>query len=254
LRTHLLFFPLWLGYVLVVDGWTEVRTGTSLLRRSPAAFAARFVLSVPVWWLFELVDVRLRNWEYQGREHFSDLEFALYSSLSFSTVMPAVLGTTELVASFRWCRRLRGGPRLRLSRFALCVVLVTGLLGLAAMLAWPEWLYPLVWVSGVFVLEPWCALSGRRSLSQRTARGDWSRWTALWTAGLVCGFFWELWNAGSWPRWTYHTPGLEGVPRLFEMPLPGYLGYLPFALELFLVESLCRRGGRRGSGHSDAAG
>lgn len=249
----MLFFPLWLGYVLVVDGLTELRTGTSLLRRSPTAFVARFALSVPVWWLFELANVRLANWEYQGREHFSNLEFALYSSLSFSTVMPAVLGTTELVASFRWCRRLRGGPRLRLSRAGLVVLFWAGLAGCAAMLARPERLYPLVWVAGVFVLEACCALTGRRSLSERTARGDWSRWAALWTAGLVCGFFWELWNAHSWPRWTYHTPGLEGVPRLFEMPLPGYLGYLPFAMELFLVESLCRGAVRRGSGRSGAA-
>jgi hypothetical protein len=191
------------------------------------------------------VNLRLGNWEYLGREHFSDLEFALLSSLSFSTVMPAVLGTTELVASVPAVRRLRGGPRLRLSRAGHVAVLALGLLGLGAMLAWPQRLYPLVWVSGVLVLESACALTGRRSLTDRTARGDWSVWTALWAAGLVCGFFWELWNSRSWPRWTYHTPGLEGARRLFEMPLAGYLGYQPFAMELFLVESLFRRGHRR---------
>ena len=87
LRTHLLFFPLWLGYILVVDGWTLARTGTSPLARSPARFALLFLVSMPFWWLFELINLRLQNWEYVGREHFSDLSYFLLCSLSFSTVI-----------------------------------------------------------------------------------------------------------------------------------------------------------------------
>ena len=49
---------------------------------------------------------------------------------------------------------------------------------------------------------------------------------------LACGFFWELWNFYSYPKWTYHIP-VVGHPRLFEMPLLGNLGYLPFGLELY---------------------
>ena len=60
---------------------------------------------------------------------------------------------------------------------------------------------------------------------------------ALWIGGLLCGFFWELWNSRSYPQWIYHTPGVVG-PKLFEMPLPGYLGYLPFALEVYLWKEL----------------
>ena len=35
MRTHLLFFPLWLGYALAVDALVLRRRGTSLLTRSP---------------------------------------------------------------------------------------------------------------------------------------------------------------------------------------------------------------------------
>ena len=35
---------------------------------------------------------------------------------------------------------------------------------LAAMLIWPRAFYPLLWVSGVFLLEPLCRSLGRRSL------------------------------------------------------------------------------------------
>ena len=111
LRTHWLFFPLWLGYCLAVDALTYRRTGTSLLARSPARYAGLFVASVPGWWLFELINARTQNWHYEGAEAFSALEYFLLASLSFSTVMPAVFGTAELARSFGWIRRLRPGPR-----------------------------------------------------------------------------------------------------------------------------------------------
>jgi hypothetical protein len=45
-----------------------------------------------------------------------------------------------------------------------------------------------------------------------------------------------MWNFLSYPKWTYHTPGTEFF-RVFEMPLLGYLGYLPFAWELYALRN-----------------
>ena len=59
-------------------------------------------------------------------------------------------------------------------------------------------------------------------------------------AALVCGFFWEMWNYYSYPKWIYHIPGV-GVLHIFEMPLLGYLGYLPFAWELYALRHLLWR-------------
>lgn len=237
LRTHLLFFPLWLGYVLAVDGWTAARTGTSILARSRKGFAALFAASVPVWWIFELVNRHLRNWEYVGREHFGDLEYALLCSIAFSTVMPAVLTTAELMRSFRWIERFSAGPVVRPSPGLTVALAVSGGLMLAAMLAWPRRAYPLLWVSGVPILEAACTVLGRPSLTSWLRRGDWRPWMALWSGVLVCAFFWEMWNARSYPKWIYHVPGVE-FAHLFEMPLLGYLGYLPFALEVYLFGQL----------------
>jgi hypothetical protein len=39
------------------------------------------------------------------------------------------------------------------------------------------------------------------------------------------------------PKWIYQVP-LVGWPKLFEMPILGYGGYLPFALEVFAAWSL----------------
>ncbi|MDQ3792614.1 MAG: hypothetical protein M3341_08230, partial [Actinomycetota bacterium] len=113
LRTHLLFFPLWLGYALLVDALVLRRRDTSILTRSPKGFALLFACSAPAWWLFEAFNMRTQNWEYLGGDRFGPLAYFLLTSLSFSTVMPAVFETAELVRSGGWMRRLSGGPRLR---------------------------------------------------------------------------------------------------------------------------------------------
>jgi len=240
MRTHVLFFPLWLGYVLCVDGWTELSRGSSLYARSPRRFALLFLISIPLWWLFELANERLGNWEYVGRDVLSDLEYTLLASLSFSTVVPAVLVSAEAARGWRWVERCANGPRLAPTPARLVGCFVLGLLMLAALLCWPRVCYPLVWVAGVFLLEPLAHVLGRRTLLTDLARGDWRPWVSLWAGVLVCGFCWELWNVRSFPKWIYHIPGIEG-PKLFEMPLPGYLGYLPFALEVYLWKELWLR-------------
>jgi hypothetical protein len=49
-------------------------------------------------------------------------------------------------------------------------------------------------------------------------------------AALICGFFWEMWNYGSMARWIYNVPYVNRF-HLFEMPVLGYAGYLPFGVE-----------------------
>src|SRR5216117_3773662 len=113
MRTAYLFFPLWLGYILVVDALVLARTGSSLWRRSRRKFVLLFAASAPVWWLFEIINSRTANWEYQGSDTFTLLEYYLLCTLSFSTVMPAVFETAELARTFGWMDRLACGPRLR---------------------------------------------------------------------------------------------------------------------------------------------
>src|SRR5215472_9893037 len=112
MRTAYLFFPLWLGYILVVDGLVLNRTGTSLWTRSRLDFALLFVVSAPVWWLFEIINRRTANWQYLGSDTFTGFQYVLLCSISFSTVMPAVFETAELARAFRWVERFANGPRL----------------------------------------------------------------------------------------------------------------------------------------------
>ena len=53
-------------------------------------------------------------------------------------------------------------------------------------------------------------------------------------AGLVCGILWEFWNYWAGSKWIYTLPFL-GEWKIFEMPALGFLGFLPFALECWII-------------------
>lgn len=237
LRTHILFFPLWLGYVLLVDGIVLRRTGTSMVRRSLRGFILNFLASAGVWWLFELINLRVRNWRYLGREHFSNLEYALLASLSFSIVIPAVLETAELWRSFRWTRVGPGRRRIMVTTRLLLTWVSAGLVMLSLVVVFPTVAYPLTWIALLFLFEPVAYQLRRTSLLHHLEKGDWTPWIVLPLGAITCGLFWEMWNFWSYPKWVYDVPGLN-FWHFFEMPVFGYLGYLPFGLELYPLTSL----------------
>jgi hypothetical protein len=235
-RTSYLFFPLWLGYVLVIDGLVLIRSGSSILTRSRKEFILTFLASAPAWWLFEVINWRTRNWEYLGGEVFTGLQNFLLSTLCFSTVMPAVFETAELVRTFHWLGQFPKGLRLRPTSSMAAGLLAAGLSMLALTLLWPRFFYPLVWGAVFLILEPLNVFCGRRTFFHWLQRGDWRPVVALSAGALVCGFFWEMWNYFSYPKWIYHTPGAQFL-HVFEMPLLGYLGYLPFSWELYALRN-----------------
>jgi hypothetical protein len=237
LRTHWGFFPLWLGYCLTVDALVFTRKGHSLLTRSPGAYGGLFLVSAPAWWLFELINWRTQNWHYEGRQFFTDFQFFVLASLSFSTVMPAVFGTAELVSTFNWIKGIKRGSLIVPKPATLLAVFAIGCLTSVFILFWPRYFFPLVWLSVYFMLEPLNVWLGNRSLTQYTAEGDWRPVLALWAGCLICGFFWEMWNFYSYPRWVYQVPYADFL-HIFEMPLLGYGGYIPFSLELFALYHL----------------
>jgi hypothetical protein len=235
-RTSYLFFPLWLGYILIVDALVQRRTGNSLWSRSRKNFVLLFLISAPVWWLFELINLRTGNWEYTGRDLFSPLEFNLLSTVSFSTVIPAVFETAALMRSFIWMQRFATGPRVPATRPVFLGLLMIGLAMLALMLLLPTIFYPFAWTSMVLIFEPINYWTGRPYFLRELREGDWRTVMSLALGALVCGFFWEMWNYYAFPKWTYHIPGLAFF-HIFEMPLLGYGGYVPFALELYSLKN-----------------
>jgi hypothetical protein len=234
-RTHILFFPLWLGYSLTVDGLVHYHTGTSLLTRSRIGYAGLFAASAPIWWLFEFFNQRLNNWQYIGTEQFSPFWYGVLATMNFSTVIPAVFGTAELARSF-----LKGtlrGPIIRPQKTVTIAFFTVGWILLGLTIAMPSHFFPFVWISLYFILEPVNIWLGHRSLLDWIQHGNWQPVVALWLGVLVTAFFWEMWNYYAYPKWIYHIPWGDWF-HVFEMPILGYGGYLPFSLELFAMYHL----------------
>ena len=235
-RSLFLFFPLWLGYILMVDALVLTRTGSSMLARSGSDFIKLFLASAPAWWLFEGINLRTLNWDYLGQDQFSLIEGVFLGTLCFSTVMPAVFETAELIRTFHWIERMALSPRIQPTKPVCVGMLMAGLTMLALMLAWPTYFYPFVWGVVYLILEPLNVWMGRRHSFRWLGEGDWRPFLALSLGALMCGFFWEMWNYFAYQKWIYHTPGVEFL-EVFEMPLLGYVGYLFFAWELYALRN-----------------
>ena len=94
-----------------------------------------------------------------------------------------------------------------------------------------------VWLGFIFLLDPINARLGAERLMPGR-RMD--RIVNLSLSGLLCGVLWECWNYWAHAKWHYTVPIMEDL-KLFEMPLPGYLGFPAFALECFTMYVFVRR-------------
>ena len=231
-----LFFPLWLGFILLVDGLVLRRTGTSLVVRSPKIMVVMFIVASPYWWAFEGINQITQNWVYvtPTENDSGGLVGVIQASLSYSTVVPAVFEVSELIGSFGFIKRFARLPSLVLSRPQIILAGVFGLGSLVTMLIWPTYLFPMTWLCLFFIFDPINNLTGRPSIIAQVKNGDYRTVVAFALGALVCGFFWEMWNRDASVSWEYNIGYLD-FARIFQMPLLGYGGYLPFGLETYAV-------------------
>lgn len=235
------FMPLWLGYIVTVNAATFTRTGRCMMLHRPRYFLSLFPLSAAFWWLFEYLNRFVQNWYYIGVGELSSLEYFVRATLPFSTVLPAVLSTAELLTSYPAVSAGMAQFRpIRLSnaKQVSWSLLILSCLGLFAIGRWPNYLFPLVWVGPLLLMVLLQELVGRPNVLSPLGRGDWRTVGVPAMAALICGFFWELWNWKSLAHWEYTIPFVHRF-LLFEMPVVGYGGYLPFGLECVAVADLC---------------
>ena len=231
------FIPLWYSFIIVVNAATMRRCGSCLLVRQPRIFVILFPVSAVFWWFFEYLNRYVQNWYYVGIEDFGAGRYVFFASISFATVLPAVASVQE------WLRTLPIIDRA-FSNYPVVVkgwvdkaawpVLIVAGAGLLLIGVYPDYLYPLIWLSPFFVI-----ISLHRLLLDSTANcallEKLSENMFSWPlAALVCGFFWELWNTYSLAKWIYSVPFAYRF-HIFEMPLLGYAGYLPFGLECAVI-------------------
>jgi len=234
------FLPIWAGFILTINALAVKRSGTCLLLRRPLGFLLLFPTSTLFWWFFEYLNRFVQNWYYTGIEGMGPGEYSYFSSLAFATVLPGVLSMIDLLLTFpslgnglARCRPLH----LSASRWIPVASLAVAGIGLALIGIFPDYLFALLWVSPLLILLSILRLVGKPTPLHCLSNGDWRPLVVPALAALACGFCWEMWNYFSLARWTYSIPFVQRF-HLFEMPILGYGGYLPFGLACLLAGSL----------------
>ena len=231
-------FPLlWFGYIVTVNALSYQRSKTCLLLNHPRLTGYLFLLSAGFWWTFEYLNQFVKNWHYVSVPDTSDLEYVFFTSLAFSTVLPAVLSTHEWLTTFpRLTKPFENWhplPSLG-HRGTGWMAFRLGTLGLSLIGIWPTYLFPLLWLSPLMLLLAIQFLRKEQTCLHLLGQGDWRPVLLSGLAALVCGFWWELWNAGSLVHWEYTLPFVQAL-KIFEMPVLGYAGYLPFGLLCLVI-------------------
>ncbi len=227
---------MWTGYILLVDAVVRARDGRSLLRDHPREAWFMATISIPLWLVFEGYNVRLRNWAYFGVPE-TPWVAAIAYAWAFATIWPGLFETAALLGARRRAPvapppAAGRGPAAGLAMVVGAVFVVLPPLLPAAV---RPWTFGFVWVGFVLLLDPLNARAGRPSFTAEWQAGN-RRFVGRWMlAGLVCGLLWEFWNYWALAKWRYVGVPVFPAVKLFEMPLAGYLGFPPFALEAFAM-------------------
>src|SRR5438128_3442872 len=209
--------------------------GDSLLAR-PRELAGMLWWSAVIWFLFEAINFRLRNWYYVFLPA-NLIERWAGITVSLATVVPAVLLPERLLDRLGVWHRLESRP-VALRPHDLRFAFPLGCATLGATLALPRYLHPLTWGAIWLIAEPLLYRTDPAlSLFGDMRRGEWGRVARLLVAGLAAGVLWEAFNAHARGKWIYTVPFLEHL-KVFEMPVVGFLGFPFFALEVWSLYHL----------------
>lgn len=271
------FTPImWTGYIMLMDALVRRRRGTSLVSAWPLEFTLLAVISIGSWLVFEGYNLLLLNWRYVGLPENPIARYFGYA-WAFATISPGIFLTYDVLDCYLpgrsrpWPdtgggsreepasetpgssdarRRASRDPSGRyrrspvspqLSKPVYTLFLAIGAISLLAPLILPStWMTPLVWIGFAFFLDPINGRLGERSFLSEFFTGDHRSMPMMFLAGLVCGFLWEFWNYWASSKWHYDVPYLGHI-RLFEMPVLGFLGFMPFAVESFAIYVFVRR-------------
>ena len=232
----------WVGYLLVLDGFLTAlgrwrgNPQISSLRSRPYRFIAAWLTSVPVWCFFDWVNFHfLDAWRYHGLPPHWWQRYSGYF-VAFAAISPGMFLAAQAYQQLGLRRLKTTGIRINRS-----IQVVVCLIGACFML------YPLLvrdpvgtltlWISLMFLLDPINHWLGAPSILGDWRAGRFGRTLALMAGGATCGFLWEFWNYWAATKWTYNLPYLGSLEpyRYFEMPWIGFFGFLPFAIECWVV-------------------
>jgi len=233
----------WWSYILLADNLLLKLRGGSLLTNRRHEFWGMLPISVFIWLLFESYNFIIRNWTYNVVPPQIWLRWPGYA-VAFSTVLPGIFITSDIVQSLldRACGCPVSGSEMLSSKPSAkpsALFMLFGLFLTFAPLVSPQYFFPAVWLGPIFLFDPLLEKVGIQSLSLSISSGNRKRVWSLMLGGLICGIIWEFWNYWAGSKWSYSIP-FGGQAKVFEMPVLGFCGFPPFALECWVLYHLIR--------------
>ena len=87
---------MWTAYILLADAVVLRRRGTSLIHHRPREACFMASVSIPLWLVFELYNLRLANWAYFGLPE-SPWAAGVAYAWAFATITPGLWQTAALL-------------------------------------------------------------------------------------------------------------------------------------------------------------
>ena len=234
IRTWFYIFAWW-PLILVLDSVNFRMRGSSPLSRSPRNFMFAVFVSIPVWLIFELFNLRLQNWSYHSLPAEIPLRWLGYG-FAFASVIPALIELSTLFQTLLGEKRIPFVP-LKTTASTLNGSILLGFLLLVICIMFPHLFFPFVWLGFIFLLEPLNFRLGLDSLLADAKEKKGNRILSWLLAGFSAGILWEALNFWAGSHWEYTIPYLNFF-KIFQMPVFGYGGFLPFAIEVFAIYTL----------------
>jgi hypothetical protein len=235
----LYFTPLqWTGLILFLDGWRKQRHGTSLISDHFREFLLLCAISVASWLVFEGYNVLLKNWRYVNLPENPLVRIPGYV-WAFATISPGMFLIYETLSDMLPGKDHPTRPRLP-NRVFWPFVLFGAACLVVPFVRPSTYMTPLVWMGFAFFLDPINGRMGGRSILAEFFTGHFRSMLVFFLAGLVAGVLWEFWNYWALAKWEYDVPYLGHI-KLFEMPVLGFLGFMPFIIESYAIYRFVRR-------------
>jgi hypothetical protein len=237
--------PLFWGAVLMLDGWVYKRAGgKSLVSVIPQELIGIGVASMTGWMIFEFMNFFVNdNWYYPWGNILDREEFLLYAFVVSSGLLPLAFEWYLLFLTFpKFANRFKNGVKISMNNTALNVVLCLSLASMLVASFFPDVLFFVLWVSPPVILAIVLHKIGVWTPFNSIAQGNWSPVLLSALTYFVTGFCLEGQNYLSAMHngqtalftndpayWQYSLPYVN-VAHVFEMPILGYFGYLPFGV------------------------
>jgi hypothetical protein len=225
---------MWWAYIFALDGWIWKHKGESLLRSKPKEFLFMSIISIFWWCVFDFYNLFLENWHYLGAPENPWIRYPSYA-LAFATIFPGLFLTRDAIKILLGDKLLNTGFRWNPGQvFFRYSILLGGVLMIYPLVFPSIYIFAFVWTGVIFLFEPINEKLGIGCLLPQFRKGKWGEIPIWFAAGAWCGLLWEFWNYWAGAKWIYTVPFTETV-RYFEMPVFGFLGFLPFAWECYLI-------------------